>query len=363
MPPDLDGLVVTSVLGDVQAASLGVTLPHEHLLADATSQWAPPADAAGPALLADRVQPFTPALRGRVQMDPFGYRDAMRQQDLAAAESELRAFAASGGSTVVDLGNSGFGRDAAGLAVLAKLTGVNIIMGCGEYVSFGHNPYVRHVGAEVVRDVMLAELTEGVARTGVRAGVIGEIGTGNSPDEEELKVVRAAALAHRETGAPVNLHRSIFPDPLGGLTAVDLALASGVDPGKLIVSHCDERPEPEFALAVAERGAWVELDTFGMEQWAVSARRGDGYPDRAMDRDRIAILRVLLDAGYRDQILLSHDMAMKPQLSAYGGWGLTHLTFNIEPRLAAAGIPEPDIAAMRVANPARALGRPARAAR
>jgi phosphotriesterase-related protein len=360
MLPDLDGLTVSTVLGEVPAADLGITLPHEHLLADATSQWAPPAD---PADLADRVQPFSTALRGRVQMDPFAYRDAMCQQDLAAAETELRAFTASGGSTVVDLGNSGFGRDPAGLAALAVLTGVNIVMGCGEYVSFGHNPYVRHVGPEAVRDVMLTELIEGVARTGVRAGVIGEIGTGNPPDDEELKVVRAAALAHAETGVAVNLHRSIFPDPLGGLTAVDLALDCGVDPGKLIVSHCDERPEPEFALAVAERGAWVELDTFGMEQWAVSARRGDRYPDRALDRDRIAMLRILLDAGYRDQVLLSHDMAMKPQLSAYGGWGLTHLSVNIEPRLLAAGIPAADIAAMRTANPARALGRPTGSAR
>jgi phosphotriesterase-related protein len=361
VPPDqaagsLDGLIVTTVLGDVPAAVLGVTLPHEHLLADATSQWMPPAD---PADLADRVQPFTPALRGRVQMDPFAFRDAMRQQDLAAAEAELRAFAAAGGATVVDLGNAGFGRDPAGLAVLARLTGLNVVMGCGEYVAFGHSPYVRHVSAEVIRDVIVAELTEGAGGTGVRAGVIGEIGTGNPPVPDELKVVRAAAMAHRETGAAVNLHRSIFPDPLAGLVAVDAALDVGVDPGKLIVSHCDERPEPEFALEVARRGAFVELDTFGMEQWAVSARRGDSYPQRALDRDRIRLLHLLLDAGYRDQLLLSHDMAMKPQLTAHGGWGLTHLSVNIEPRLRSEGISAADLAVMRVANPARALARPA----
>ena len=103
----------------------------------------------------------------------------------------------------------------------------------------------------------------------------------------------------------------------------------------------------------------MELDTFGMEQWAVSARSGDSYPERALDRDRIALLRILLEAGYRDQILLSHDMAMKPQLSVYGGWGLTHLSLNIEPRLRALGISADDIAAMRITNPARALGRPA----
>jgi phosphotriesterase-related protein len=291
-------------------------------------------------------------------MDPFAYRDAMRQQDLSAAAAELRAFAAGGGSTVVDLGNSGYGRDAAGLAVLARLTGVSIVMGCGEYVSFGHSPYVRHVAAEVIRDVILDELVEGVGGTGVRAGVIGEIGTGNPPTPDELKVVRAAAMAHRETGVAVNLHRSIFPDPMAGLVAVDAALDAGVDPGKLIVSHCDERPEPEFALAVARRGAWVELDTFGMEQWAVSARSGDRYPQRALDRDRIAMLHVLLDAGFRDQVLLSHDMAMKPQLTSYGGWGLTHLSDNIEPRLRAEGIASDDLAVLRVANPARALGRP-----
>ena len=249
-------------------------------------------------------------MRGRVQMDPFAFRDAMRQQDLGAAEAELRAFGSVGGSTVVDLGNGGFGRDPVGLAVLARLTGLNVVMGCGEYVEFGHSPYVRHVSAEVIRDVIVAELTDGAARTGVRAGVIGEIGTGNPPTPDELKVVRAAALAHRETGAPVNLHRAVFPDPLAGLVAVDAALNAGVDPGKLIVSHCDERPEPEFALEVARRGAFVELDTFGMEQWAVSAPSGDGYPARALDRDRVRLLGILLDA--RQAVIVSDAGVVPP---------------------------------------------------
>jgi len=256
------------------------------------------------------------------------------------------------------MGIPGFGRDPVALKALSALTGVNIVMGCGEYVEHSHSPYVRHAGAEMVRDVLLDEIHGGVGTTGIRPGVIGEIGTGNPPTPEEVKVVHGAALAQRETGLALNLHRTIFPDPLATLPLVDQVLAWGVDPAKLIVSHCDERPEPEFAFELARRGCWVELDTFGMEQWAVSARRGDGYPTRAFDDDRIDLLIALLDAGYADRVLVSHDIAMKPQFTRYGGWGLTHLERSIRPRLAARGVGAAAFEALTVENPARALATP-----
>lgn len=343
---------VMTVRGSVSVDELGIVLPHEHLIANANAQWMYPADES---LLDHYTRPYEPTMHGEVQLEPFSFRSAMQQLDFDVARDELERFRAAGGGTVVDMGIPGFGRDPVALKALSALTGVSIVMGCGEYVEHSHSPYVRHVPAEAVRDVILDEIRDGVGATGVRPGVIGEIGTGNPTTPEELKVVRGAALAQLESGLALNLHRTIFPDPLATLTVVDEVLALGVDPAKLVVSHCDERPEPEFAFELARRGCWVELDTFGMEQWATSARRGDGFPDRAFDHHRIDMLVALLEAGYADQVLVSHDIAMKPQFTRYGGWGLTHLLGSIRDRLAARGV-TPEVFDLLVrSNPARAL--------
>lgn len=343
---------VMTVLGPIDADELGVTLPHEHLIANATGQWIYPAEAAD---LPEYTREFELGIRGRIQTHPFSYRHAMQQLELAPALEELESFRARGGGTVVDLGIPGFGRDPVALKALAELSGVHIVMGCGEYVEPAHSPYVRHASAEVIRDVILGELTEGVGTTGIRAGIIGEIGTGNPPTAEELKVLRGAAMAQAETGVALNIHRTIFPDALAGLAALDLALDAGADPAKVIVSHCDERPGSEFALEVARRGAWAELDTFGMEQWAVSAERDGAFPPRAFDHHRIDILRDLAEAGFLGRTLLSHDMAMKPQFQRYGGWGLAHLHDTIVPQLRALGFTEGDVDQLQRANPRRAL--------
>lgn len=342
-----------SVTGPVDVASLGLVLPHEHLIANAASQWIYPADRER---LEHYAQPYRAALHGAVQVEPFSYRSAMQQLDLEVARHELEGYLAAGGRTVVDLGIPGYGRDPVALKALAELTGAVVIMGCGEYVEHSHSPYVRFSSAEVVRDVILHEIEHGVGTTGVRPGIIGEIGTGNPPTDQEFKVVQGAALAQRESGLALNLHRTIFPDPMATLPVVDAVLGWGIDPGKLIVSHCDERPEPEFALELAKRGCWVELDTFGMEQWATSAARGGHYPQRAFDHHRMDMLVALLDAGYVDQVLLSHDIAMKPQFTWYGGWGLPHLLTTIAPQLEDRGVDEATFARLTVANPAAALG-------
>jgi len=346
--------IVTTVLGDVNSSDLGVVLPHEHLIANATAQWTPPED---PGALEAALQTYGMHNRGAVQMAPFSFREAMFQLDAPVALSELREAAAHGVGTVVELSIPGIGREPAVLKALSRLAGVHVVMGCGEYVEFAHSPYIAHAPAETIRDVLVSELVEGVGPQKIRAGIIGEIGTSNTPTAAELKVLTGAAMAQRETGVALNIHRSIFPDPMGALAGIDHVLALGVDPAKVVISHADERPEPEFALAAALRGVMVELDTFGMEQWATSARQGDGYPRRAMDHDRLDMLKALLDHGYLDQVLISHDLCMKPQFTAYGGWGLAHLTVNIEPRLLAGGLSAEEIRRMRVDNPRRVLER------
>ena len=347
---------LTTVLGEIDDDAVGLTLPHEHLIASCVAEWDAPED---PAELTETLRPFSIELLGRSTLDPTRYRNVLLLNDPAATAEELRPFVEAGGRTVVDLSPPGLGRDPVALRAIARLTGLNVVMGCGEYREMAHGGYVRGATVEQIADVMVADLTDGVGRTGIRAGVIGEIGSGNPVTDDEGKVLRAAARAQMAVGVALNIHRTPFPDPMAGMGALDIVLREGVDPSRVIMSHCDERPEPEFALEVGRRGAFVELDTFGMERWASNWSHGGHAVRRSVDRDRVDILKACLDGGLEDRLLLSHDVCMQPQLIRGGGWGYGHLSTNIEPVLEQAGIDRRQIDAMRIDNPRRALCHPA----
>jgi phosphotriesterase-related protein len=341
-----------TVLGEIDASELGVVLPHEHLIADLGGQWEMPADDAD---LRDALTPLAPELYARSQARPAHYRAVLGIHDPLAAVEELAPFVAAGGRTVVDLTLAGLGRDPTALAAISRLAGVHVVMGCGEYVTRSHSAYVEVCSVEQIRDVLLAEISEGVGSTGIRPGIIGEIGSGNPLTDGERKVLRGAAMAQRRTGLALNIHRTVFPELRAGLEALDLVLAEGVDPRRVVMSHCDERPEAEFALEVGERGAWIELDTFGMEHWAANWRHPSGPVRRSYDPERIEILLRVLDAGYLDRVLISQDVCMQTMLRRHGGGGYAHIDTAIVDRLLAAGVTQDDIDRIRIANPRHML--------
>jgi phosphotriesterase-related protein len=343
---------VMTVLGEIDPGELGVTLPHEHLIADLGGQWELPGDDAD---LRAALAPLDPGLYTRSQARPAHYRSVLGVHDPLTAVEELGPFVAAGGRTVVDLTLDGIGRDPTALAAISRLAGVHVVMGCGEYVARSHSGYVDVCSPEQIRDVLVGEIETGVGVTGIRPGIIGEIGSGNPLTDGERKVLRGAAMAQQQTGLALNIHRTVFPDPSAALEALDLVIAEGVDPERVVMSHCDERPEPEFALAVGERGAWIELDTFGMEHWAANWRHPSGRVRRSYDPDRIEILLRVLDAGYLDRLLISQDVCMQTMLRRHGGGGYAHIDTEIVERLIDAGVSQDDIDRIRITNPRRML--------
>ena len=53
---------------------------------------------------------------------------------------------------------------------------------------------------------IVSEVIHGVEQTGIRAGIIGEIGRSAPIRDNGRKVLRAAAMAQQYTGAPLNIH-------------------------------------------------------------------------------------------------------------------------------------------------------------
>jgi phosphotriesterase-related protein len=306
---------VQTVLGPIDPGDLGWVLPHEHT---AIALWH----------IANR----------------WDYWELRR--DEAVILEELAAFRAAGGGGLVDLTLDGVGRDPDWLAGLARASDLHLVMGSGWYRG-AHYPAealidrrsVAELAARIVRDA-----TVGVGETGVRAGIIGEIGT-DKPwiSALEERVHRAAARAARETGLAITTQAI---QSTVGLDQLDVFAAEGADLARVVIGHADSNPSLDYHLAIVERGATVEFDFLGMS-FTPLERHGEG---RIVDN-----LRELIGRGHVERILLSQDVCHDSQLRRYGGNGYTYLADAFLPRLREAGVAEADIRTITVDNPRRLL--------
>jgi phosphotriesterase-related protein len=192
---------------------------------------------------------------------------------------------------------------------------------------------------EIVRDA-----TDGVGESGVRAGIIGEIGT-DKPwiSAREERVHRAAARAARRTGLAITTHAVQSTVGLDQLTIFE---EEGADLSRVVIGHADSNPTPAYHLAIVERGATVEFDFLGMS-FTPLERHGEGRI--------VESICDLLGRGHAGRILLSQDVCHDSQLSRYGGNGYTYLADSFLPRLREAGVGEAEIRTMTVDNPRRLL--------
>jgi phosphotriesterase-related protein len=340
-------------LGAIEREELGVVTPHEHIFIDLTGFFEehPVSGCAKPA-----EEPVTMDKLGILDRDPYALRDNLILDDPALQREELMRFKRAGGRTVVDATMPGIGRDAGALRKMALDTGLNIVMGTGYYVGTTHPPELAGMDAQDVAALMEHEIRHGVGGTGVRAGVIGEIGVSEVFSDSERKVLRAAALAQRATGAGVLVH--INPWTTNGGEAARILLDAGVAPGKICVCHVDVEDREDYILRLLGMGVLIEFDNFGKEYYVDREVRRPGYGLFVKDTERVALLARLVEAGYADRILLSCDVCLKTLLRAYGGWGYDHLLANVLPMMREAGIREEHIDGMLRRNPAGFLDMP-----
>jgi phosphotriesterase-related protein len=338
-----------TVLGPVSIDALGETLTHEHLLIDLRGvTFQEPDDDAGRRLARE---PITLERLGWIRRHWTSSLDNLHQLDEILATTELQAFADAGGGTVVDCTVPGIGRDPAALARISASTGIHVIMGSGSYVEPTHPDDVRSLDAEGLHDRVVAEWGEGVAGTGIRPGLIGEVGCSWPLHPRERVALEAMAAAQRTTGLPMLIHPGRHPSAVGEI--VDVIAAAGADLTRTIVAHLDRGITPhEELLELAGAGMYVELDCFGLESslFPPNARMAT-----LSDAQRLDIVRRLFDAGAGDHVLVAHDVCQKHRLTAFGGHGFAHLTAEIKPWMLQRGFTEAETTQLFVANPARAL--------
>ena len=306
---------VQTVLGPIDPAELGFMLPHEHTQ---IALWHIP--------------------------DRWDYWQLTRDEPLIL--EELEAFRRSGGSGLVDLTPPGVGRDPAWLAGLARTTGLHLVMGCGWYRG-AYYPATADVDRRSVDDLadeLVREATEGVADSGIKPGIIGEIGT-DKPwlSALEERVHRAVARAARRTGLAITTHAVLSAV---GSDQLRIFEDEGADPTRVVIGHADSYPHLDHYLSIVERGANVEFDFLGMS-FSPAERHGEGRV--------VELLCDLLARGHVERVLLSQDVCHDSQLTRYGGNGYTYLARTFLPRLRAGGVSDAEIDTMTVSNPRRLL--------
>lgn len=312
---------VQTVLGPCAPRDLGLTLMHEHLLIGWPG-WE--ADATAPRF--DRSEARRRCVDRMIELKELGV------------------------SSVVDPCPIDLGRDVEFVAEVAQASGVHVVCATGLYKEEqGAGAYFKFRAAFAdavaeISDTFVKELTEGIASTGITAGII-KVATGpNQVTPYERIVLMAAAKAHKATGVPITTHTD---QGTMGDEQLNILAAEGVSAHNVIIGHSCGSSDLRYHVKLLDRGAYVGFDRFGLEML---------QPDRL----RTAALFGLLGIGFQNQIVLSHDSVWcwrgrpLPVASDYQPkWDPRHLFKDILPTLREAGVSQSKIDTMLIDNPRR----------
>lgn len=347
---------VMTVLGPVDPEHVGVTMMHEHIVIDLSCNFVEPQDASVRALMR---APVTTDILWLLRRRPFSVTlDNMVIGDEELAAKEVGYYWNEGGETIVDCTSIGIGRDPRALYRVSRATGVHVVMGAGCYMENAHPPWVRDLDIEQLTQIFVRDVLVGVDGTGIRSGIIGEIGTsgvekGSSEKKghitaEEEKVLRAAGRASVETGAAVSVHLDLRGQ--GAFRIIEILEDEGVPRDRMVMGHMDLLPDLDYHREVAKLGVVLEYDSLGREYHSEELGLSWGN-----DVWRVRALAALVAEGYADQLVLSQDIALKMDLRHYGGVGYAHILASVLPMLRGEGIPEQAIHKMLIENPRRVL--------
>jgi phosphotriesterase-related protein len=322
--------MVETVRGPVEAADLGTTLMHEHVFV------------------------LTPDLLAN-----YGHEYWDEELRVADAVDKLTRLRALGVRTILDPTVVGLGRYVPRVARINAEVDLHIVVATGLY-TFDELPRQlqnrgpgRLLGGEdPLTGMFLRDLREGIGGTGIRAaflkGVVEEKGL--TPDQERIH--RAIAATHRETGAPITLHTN--SEHRTGSIALDFYESQGVDLTQVVVGHAGDSNDLDYLRSLADRGAILGCDRFGLDRYNPTDRR-------------IATVAALCAEGYADRIALSHDASC--YIDFYAGeqaqqtlraqapnWHYEHITRDVLPALRDAGVTDAQITTMMVETPRRYFG-------
>ncbi len=304
---------ITTTLGLYNDTELGLILPHEHIFVDLRT-W-----------------------------DTPGYAQANVDDVLLLMVPELKSAQKAGVSAIVECSTVGVGRRADIDRAVSEAAGVPLVIPTGIY----REPWIpewAHAASEAeLTGWMLGELQGEIEASGVQAGWIKLSAGDEGLTACETKILRAAAVAGRETNAVIGSHT------ISGRVVkeqLDIIEALGYAAQRFIWIHTQAEPDFERQLEMARRGAWLEYDAIGNSEW-----QSDEYYLEHIQR--------LLDADLGGQLLLSHDRGWYDPALPGGGFPkpYTYLADQFLPKLRSVGVDEATIDLLTRVNPYQAFAR------
>jgi len=312
---------IVTVTGEIPREHLGVTTAHEHLYCDISVH--------------------------------SGKEDNILH-DTSLVVRELEYFRAVGGKSIIELTPVDIGRNSAKLKLISEQSGVQIVSGIAFYDQKIYPEWVREADVGKIADYFVREIDEGTE--GVRAGLIGELGSHNEPEPNasgyrlqklETRMFQAAAEAQKRTGVAVSTHASLGR---AGHAQLDLLEKAGADIEKVVIGHCDAHWHQDiekdlaYYLPILKRGAYCGFDMIG---WS------DIMPE-TIRAERIA---ALIELGYEKQLVLGTDTCRLSHFHENGGRGLDALWTSFLPLLTKLGITDSHIQTLLVDNVQTLLAR------
>jgi phosphotriesterase-related protein len=223
-------------------------------------------------------------------------------------------------------------------------------MGAGYYVDAAQPNNINEMDENDIYQEIVRDIQVGVSNTGIKAGIIGEIGCTWPLKPNELKVLKASARAQSETGASILIHPG--RDENAPIEILNILIDSGGDISRVIMGHLDRTVDTIGTLEkIADTGCVLEWDLFGNE---VSFYQPSDF-DMPSDAQRLNFIRHMINNGVGDRIVISHDICTKHRLVKYGGHGYGYIPEHIIPRMRNRDFKESEIVAITKNTPARLL--------
>ena len=353
---NLTGKVIT-VKGPIDPDQLGATIMHEHLFVALLKTAAPDENTPVTDFALWDLKLTLENLHLARERKPIA--DNWLLSDVSLAIDEAMEFRIRGGDTMVEVTSVGLRRDPLAMLRVSHATGLNIVMGSGWYQKLYHPANMDQRTVEDLSEEIIRDITVGVGDTGIRSGIIGEVGVEGQPIEpNEVKSIRASVRASRATGAAISLH-------LGGvgrekLETFGIMAEEGVDPSRVIFGHSDPiSGDMPLMLELLGHGVYIQFDLMGRVGVPLDFNIADDTLQAGRSTATSALVAQaipkLIEEGYADRVLLSQDVCTKVQLKRYGGTGYSYLLETFLPHLRARGVAEEHIQMMMVENPKRVL--------
>jgi phosphotriesterase-related protein len=303
---------IMTTLGPRRADELGMLLPHEHVFVD-LRRW-----------------------------DQPGYAEADPAVVTALMGPEIERAQAAGVTAIVECSTVGVGRRADIDRAVSAETGFPLVVPTGIYREPWVPAWAHKASEDALSEWMLGELSDEIAGTGVQAGWIKLSAGDDGLTACEAKILRAAASAARATGSVIGSHTirgRVVRDQL------DIIEAAGLTPDRFIWIHTQAEPSSSLHLEIARRGAWIEYDAIGSDDF------DDAY--------FVARIGDALAAGLGGRVLLSQDRGSYDPAQPGGGTPrpYTYLSERFLPELRKAGLDEAEIARLTQRNPFDAFAR------